>query len=603
MADVLKRASSIPPNGEVIEASGGELMIRCLEAAGVKYVFGIPGSNEAGVMDALVDHPDLQFVLGLHEGPITAMGDGYARISGKPSFVMVHAVAGTANGLGQLANAAVDGTPIVFVAGNQDSRLRGRDAFLEWEELTALGQSCAKWTWDVLRADSIPEIMRRAFKIAGTAPRGPVFLTFSKDLWFEEKVKAEMLPQERFAVSSRTGPDRESIERAAQLLLQAKAPLLLAGEDISKYGGRKQLIELAELLAAPVVGDFVAGHGHIDFPTAHPQYFGYFPGQKQFPMAFDVFFSAGGRMFSEYDHASEPIVARDVKTIHMSIDSLRIARTYPVDVPILANPEEALKALLEVVQSQISPARRKENPERLKRIAKFRNEMDAARKKQLKEEWSSEPISTPRLMAELNEAMDPNAIVVAETITSDPIQAAYIDYYKGEPGRMHVVSQGGILGWGIGAACGAKLAAPDREVVLLSGDGSFQFGIQGLWTAARYEIPVLFVILNNRSYQSNRLGLVKRAGRAAETKKYMGSHLGDPEIGHVAIARGYGVEGNRVAKPDEIQPALQQALQTVRGGKPYVLDVLIARRFQDADAAWHEKFSAGRKGNRSKGKS
>jgi benzoylformate decarboxylase len=132
-------------------------------------------------------------------------------------------------------------------------------------------------------------------------------------------------------------------------------------------------------------------------------------------------------------------------------------------------------------------------------------------------------------------------------------------------------------------------------VVLLSGDGSFQFGIQGLWTAARYEIPVLFVILNNQSYQSNRLGLVKLAGRAAKMKKYIGSYLGDPEIDHVAIARGYGVEGNRVTKPDEIQPALQQALQTVRSGKPFVLDFLIARRFQDADATWHEKFSVGQK--------
>jgi benzoylformate decarboxylase len=371
--------------------------------------------------------------------------------------------------------------------------------------------------------------------------------------------------------------------------------LLLAGEEISRYGGRKQLIELAELLAAPVVGDYVSGHGHIDFPTAHPQFFGYFPGQKLFPMFFDVFFSAGGRMFSEYDYAAEPIIARDVKTIHLSIDPRRIARTYPVDIPILADSEQALKALLDCVKSQFSSKRGMENPERRKRIAKFREELDAARKKQLKEEWSSDPISTPRLMSELNAAMDPNAIVVTETITSDPIHAAYIDYYKGEPGRMQLVSQGGILGWGIGASCGAKLAAPDREVVLLSGDGSFQFGIQGLWTAARYDIPVLFVILNNRSYQSNRLGLVKRAGRAVATKKYIGSHIGDPEIDHVAIARGYGVEGSRVAKPDELQPALLQALQKVRGGKPYVLDVLIARRFQDADATWHEKFSVGQR--------
>jgi benzoylformate decarboxylase len=277
--------------GETIRGSGGDLTIRALELAGVRYIFGIPGTNEVGFMNALVDHPDVHFVLGLHEGPLTAMADGYAKVSGETAFVLVHTVAGTANGLGQLSNCCIDGTPIVFAAGNQDSRLRGRGAFLEWPELTSLGHGCAKWCWDVLRVDSIPEVMRRAFKVAGAAPRGPVFLTFSKDLWNEENVEAEMLPQERFTVASEIPPRPDQIEQAADLLLEAQCPLLLAGEEISKYGGRSELVQLAELLSAPVVGELVAGHGYVDFPNAHPQYLGSFQGEKNFPFDFDVFFS------------------------------------------------------------------------------------------------------------------------------------------------------------------------------------------------------------------------------------------------------------------------------------------------------------------------
>ena len=132
-------------------------------------------------------------------------------------------------------------------------------------------------------------------------------------------------------------------------------------------------------------------------------------------------------------------------------------------------------------------------------------------------------------------------------------------------------------------------------MILLSGDGSFQFGIQGLWTAARYEIPVLFIVLNNRSYQSNRLGLVKYAGRAAETGKFIGSQLNEPEIEHAVIARGYGVDGHRITKPGDVKEALKRGLRSIREGKPYVLDIVIARRFAGADATWDQRFSVAKR--------
>lgn len=590
-ASALEPQSPRAPAGEIVLASGGELMVRALEAADVKYVFGIPGTNEVGFVDALVDHPGIEYVLGLHEGPLAAMADGYAKVSGRPAFVNVHTVAGTANVLGQLVNSSVDGTPVVFTAGNQDSRLRGRGSFLESPHLETLPQSYTRWGFDVLRADSIPDVMRRAFKLATTPPGGPVFLTFSRDLWKEPKVRAELLPQGRFTPAARIAPDPAAVDAAARLLLAARQPLLLAGDELTKYGGRDLLVELAELLAAPVVGELATGHGRINFPTRHPQYLGLFPGQQAFGLDFDVLLNAGGRMFSEFEFDPRPYVSRDVGMLHLSLDTLNIARTYPVDVGLVAHPEEGLRALLERAGALMTASRRGERGARLAAIRAARARADAERRKALEGEWASEPISPARLAAELNATLDGDAIVVTELITSDPFNAAYVDYHNGRPGRLHLASHGGTLGWGIGAACGAKLAAPEREVVLLSGDGSFQFGIQGLWTAARYEVPVLFVVWNNLSYQSNRVGLVRHGGRAAASGRYIGTYLGDPEIDHVAIARGYGVEGERVALPDAIHAGLERALRVVRSGRPYVLDVVIKRLFQGADATWHEKFS------------
>lgn len=566
-------------------------MVRSLKAASVEFVFGIPGTDEVGFIDALADHPEIKYVLGLHEGPIAAMADGYAKVSGRAAFVNVHTVAGTVNVLGQLVNSSLDGTPVIFTAGNQDTRLRGRGSFLDAPQLDTLPHTYTKWGWDVLRADTIPDVVRRAFKLASTPPDGPVFLTFSKDIWKEERVKAEILSQKSFSISADIVPPARLIDEAANLLVNAESPVLLAGDEIAKYGGREHLVKLAEMLAAPVVGELATGHGRINFPTLHPQYLGLFPGQKQFALPIDVFFNAGGRMFSEFDYDSEPILSRSVKTVHMSIDTANLGRTYPADVAILANPVEGMKALAERVRSILPAEKSARQRSRLPVIAQAKAAINAAKKRALEQEWESAPVSPARLAAELNQALDPNAIVLTELVTSDAFHADYIDYNNGTPGRTHIASHGGVLGWGIGAACGAKLAAPDREVVLLSGDGSFHFGIQGLWTAARYEIPVLFVVWNNVNFQSNRLGLVKHGGRAAETGRYIGTYLGDPEVDHTVVAQGYGVTGARVNTSAELKPALARALAFVRGGKPFVLEVRIKRRFKGADIPWYEKFS------------
>ncbi|MCH7982334.1 MAG: hypothetical protein IID59_12615, partial [Proteobacteria bacterium] len=204
--------------------------------------------------------------------------------------------------------------------------------------------------------------------------------------------------------------------------------------------------------------------------------------------------------------------------------------------------------------------------------------------------WDSDPIAPERLAAEIDSAIASNAIVVTEGVTSDAAIWDYVRFDQAGGGRRHLISSGGSLGWGVGAAIGTKLGAPDTQVVALVGDGGFQFAVQALWTAKRFEVPLIIVIFNNLGYQANRWALAGQKGRAVATGKYIGISLDDPQIDHVGIARAYGLEGERVDNPSDLAAALKRAVAAENSGRAYVLDVIIDRRGGGSDASWHEKY-------------
>ena len=179
---------------------------------------------------------------------------------------------------------------------------------------------------------------------------------------------------------------------------------------------------------------------------------------------------------------------------------------------------------------------------------------------------------------------------MTDGVTSDAAIWDYVTFDQPGGGRRHLISSGGSLGWGLGAAIGTKLGAPDNQVVALVGDGSYQFAIQALWTAKRFELPLIIVIFNNLGYQANRWALAGVKGRAAATGQYIGISLEDPQIDHVGIARAYGLDGERVSRPGDLAGALKRATVAEKNGQAYVLDVLIDRRGGAADADWHEKY-------------
>ena len=586
-------ASASAKSIKTVKGAGGELLVETLKAADVKYVFCNPGSLEVDFLDVLLDAPEIQFILGMHEGVVTAMADGYSKASGKTAFVNVHTVAGTSNTMSQLFNAFMDNSSIVVTSGQQDYRIVGHEPTLGIYDLKDIPSQFTKWTWDVKKADLIPLETQKAFKIASTQPGGPVFISFPKNLLAQEGVTAKIAPQEMFTISTQIKPDRRLIKKAARLLIESKSPILYVGDEIWKSQATPLAVELAELLGIPVTDSYpTRRQAFRNFPTNHPLYIGGYKGSlMEYPKNHDLFINVGANMFRPF-YASQIIkFPPDMRIIHMSIDSAEIGRNYPTDVPILADVKESLKALISAVKRMALKKRKRLEAIRKDRFARTKEYSDLrkSRFKAVQKDLDESPISSTRLAKDLNDILDKDAIIVNESLTSGRFVFENMTFAEGE--KTYFGTSGSSLGWGTGAAIGVKLARPNRQVALMTGDGSFMFGPQALWTMARYKIPVITVIWNNRNYQAVRGGFNKMAKRAAKLGRYPGLYLGSPNIEFAALAKSMGVGGETVTDPGKIKPALERAVKATRKGEPYLVDVVISREGEGAESKWHQEFS------------
>jgi thiamine pyrophosphate-dependent acetolactate synthase large subunit-like protein len=260
----------------------------------------------------------------------------------------------------------------------------------------------------------------------------------------------------------------------------------------------------------------------------------------------------------------------------------------PIDLAIVADVNVTLKELADAVKSLVAKDRlQKIRAERLDVVTRAVAEAKATREADAQRNFNQDPIHPDRLDYELAKAVDKHAIVAMETLSS---KDDFMNYGYREDEKMRLWSNGTSLGWGIGSSMGAQLAAPDRQVVLSIGDGSLMYSASGFWTQARYGIPVLTVVWNNRNYQTVRLGFDRYGGRMAETGHYHGMYLGDPDIDYVGLAASQGVGGIRVNSVSELEGALRKGVQTTLDGKPFLIDVSISRIGGGADSTWHRDF-------------
>jgi benzoylformate decarboxylase len=586
LADVFAAVPESERDVILNDVTGGRITCETLKLWGVKYVFGNTGAYEAGFVDALVDFEDIHYVLGLHEGSVMAMADGYARITGETSFVNIHSITGTGNALGLIVNAWADSSPVVISVGFSERSGENLGVFTETNKLETIPELFTKLSFRSSRIENLGESLRRAFRLASVLPSGPVFLGVPSDVWSGKTEQTSLIPASRTVSTSRIQPDSSAVDQAAQWLVDADNPLLIAGAELPRWGGLAELATISDQLGATVSGDTSSSRSSMGFPSDHPRYLGAMRGPIESTTPFDVVLIAGASRLS-LSRRGHPLIPTDARIIEIGLREDHLARNYPADLLIYAHAEETLGQLNKAIENR-SP-NQADVRSRSRVAGELKEQKHAQRKEVLDRVWDSSPIAPERLASEINNAVASDAVIVTEGVSSDAPIWDYVTFDQPGGGRRHLISSGGSLGWGVGAAIGAKLGAPNNQVVALVGDGSYQFAVQALWTAKRFEVPLIIVIFNNLGYQANRWALAGQRNRAAATGHYIGISLEDPQIDHVGIAKAYGHDGEQVSRADDLVGAFQRAKAAERAGGVYVLDVLVDKRGGGADSDWHEK--------------
>jgi benzoylformate decarboxylase len=549
------------------EMTGSEIICNIFEDAGLEYVFGVTGQLTIPILHALAKRPGIRFIHAAHESVSMGMADGYAQASGKLGVVLVHAVAGTANTMGNLYNSYNAGSPTLVIAGQVDSRLQWCDRYMNADYLPMVSQ-VTKGAWMVNRVQDIAVALNHAIKEATTPPRGPVFLSIPEDLQAATTSYEPMPPQGRY-VATNIHPEPESFRKASQLLAEAVNPVIFAGNAVPDDNAIYELAKLAETIGAPV---YTSEASKVIFPTNHPLYFGKTGVSADELRAMinsaDVLLTVGSHLFKHAWISETPFLTSDTKVIQIDLDVGGLAEIYPTEVALLASPRIALGELAAAVDGLLSDSQREKCRQRFESIAAARREAKEAVETRIKNDWDAEPIKIWRVIKELADALPPNSVVVEEMSTMFGEITKYMEF--SDRGSYFYCAD--YLGWGFPASLGVALGGSKRPVVAILGDGATLMNIQTLWTAARYQIPVIFVVLNNSGYGAIRMLLsmydmtVSQPTSSSEVENY--------DIGSVPLAKlamDFGIEAQRIETPADIKPAFEKAMGL---GKPILLEIM-----------------------------
>jgi benzoylformate decarboxylase len=563
--------------GQQLTGTGGELLVEQMKAAGVRYMFTNPGSFEVGLFDAFLDQP-MQLIMGLHEGIVISMADGYNKVCGEPSFVNVHVIAGTAQAAGQMYNASRDGSAIVVTAGLLDNE-RGDDDILLGArpgfDQKEVNRQFTKISWEGHDAAGIPTMPRRAFKVATTAPGGPVYLASPNHVLEQRNVRGTIIPREGFIIPHEIPPNPDDADRVARLLLEARSPALLLGDEISRTGAQPEAFELAELLRIPASDQGMPAYHN--FPRNHTLFTG-----RHSTDGKDLVIYAG---VTDTSMGAAPSGAT---VVCIGLDTTAMGSNRPFDLAMVANVKIALRAIIDSVKSQATN-------ERIASIASSRTEPARQPRDIQRSRLGMAPIHPDELGWALEQELDDDAIVVSENLSGSD---QFFSTGFREDEKMWLSTSGAGLGWGIGAATGAKLGQPDRQVVCSIGDGSVMYSSSGFWSQARYGVPVLTVVCNNLNYQTVRNAYVRYGGNMQRENRFTGMYLGDPDIDFVKLAGSQGIEGIVVEDSADLRPALRRGIDATRAGTPFLVDVRVRRTGGGADSTWHQAFNLAERRNR-----
>ncbi|MEM3055245.1 MAG: biosynthetic-type acetolactate synthase large subunit [Candidatus Bathyarchaeia archaeon] len=530
--------------------SGAKALVESLKRQNAKVIFGIIGGAIMPVYDALYDS-DIRHILSRHEQCAAHAADGYARACGKPGICMATSGPGATNLVTGIANAYMDSSPIIALTGqvsthgSASSYMIGKDAFQE-ADIIGITTPITKFNYQVRSAAEIPKAVKMAFYIATTGRPGPVLIDLPKNVQLDT---AEMNFSDEIKLLGYkpvTDPHPVQVKKAAELLVNAERPVILAGGGVTSSNAFQELLELAELLLAPVATTLM---GKGCFPENHPLSLGHIgmhgnPVANKLILEADVLLAVGTR-FADRSTGRLDTFCKDAKKIHIDIDPAEIGKNVDVDIPIVADAKKALRTIYTVIAEK---TKKKEDSAWLRRVNEIRG--------QCVNNASANSVSLrpPILLKMLRQILPEDAIVTTE-VGQNQMWAAL--HYKVFKPRTYITSGGlGTMGFGFPAALGAKVARPDRVVVDIAGDGSFIMSEQELACSVEEKIPVVVIILNNSV-----LGMVAQWQRLFYNRRYIAVKLGCvPDF--VKLAEAYGAQGIRVGSLEEFTKAVKSAMKS-----------------------------------------